>query len=247
MTRLSPDPVLSLVTGTLNRPESFKRLVDSVIRHTVTPFEMVVSDASAEPYGFPFPDNIRILPERPRLSCVAGYNKAFWECRGKWVIWLNDDAEVCEGYDTEAIRFMQESPRIGLGALHYAEAGGPFHVNSAWGAIYANFGIISRDLGNQVGWFDEDLEMYGCDNSLTLRVLLADRGVADIPAARVLHHSVQDATRAGNQKNRMRDTYILQEKYLPLKRQWQSAFRRHYIDSGVAAWSHGVPGQAVHA
>jgi GT2 family glycosyltransferase len=230
MTRPSPERlVLSLVTGTVDRKDSFARLVDSVIRHTAVPWEMVVSDASSKPYGLELPGNVRVLEERPRTTCVKGYNRAFRAAAGQWVIWLNDDAEVCSGYDEAAIAFMEAHPEIGLGALHYSECGGPFHVNSAWGTIYANFGIISKELGDQVGWFDDRLQMYGCDNSLSLRVLLADRGVADIEGARILHHSVKDQTRADNQRHRMRDTEVLQETYLPFKRQWMLAFNRHRV------------------
>lgn len=233
-------PVLSLVTGTVNRPQSFERLLASIVAHTSVEWELVVADASDAPlvcgHG-----RVRVLPERPRLGCVKGYNRAFSVTRGDWVIWLNDDAEVLPGYDMAAIGFMEQWPRIGLGALHYSECGGPFHVNSAWGCTYANFGIIRRSLGEHVGWFDEDLVMYGNDNSLAIRVLMADYGIGDIPEARVLHHSVKDATREGNQRTRERDSIILHQKYMPYRQQWVAAFRQHMALSETIPWSHGLP------
>jgi GT2 family glycosyltransferase len=163
------------------------------------------------------------------------------------VIWLNDDAEVCEGYDVAAIDFMRAHPGIGLGALHYSESGGEFHVNSAWGCIYANFGIFRREVGEKVHYFDEEIAMYGADNSIALRLLMSGYGVADIPAARVIHHSEKDSIRAQNQQGRRMDAKVLQDKYMPYRRYWTQNFRKNYIFSGHVPWSHGVEPQKVTA
>lgn len=213
-------------------------MVESIQRNTDVQWELVVSDASDTPMDMAIPD-VTWIPERPRLGCTKGFNRAFREARGEFALWLNDDCEVTRGYDTAAIAFMQAHPQIGLGALHYSENGGPFHVNSAWGCVYANFGIIRRELGNQIGWFDESLEMYGCDNSLTFRVLLADRGVSDIPDARVLHHSVQDHERRMNQANRARDNRTLTATYMPQRRYWLARYRKHAVETGTVPWVNG--------
>jgi GT2 family glycosyltransferase len=238
--------VLSLVTGKVGRDAEFQRLVDSIIRHTTVEWELVVSDASPAPYVSALP-NIRVFHENPRQTHSIGYNKAFRASIGKWCLWLNDDAEVCHDYDTEAITFMERHPHIGLGALHYSECGGPFHVNSAWSTIYANFGILPRWLGDRVGFFDEGVSMYGSDNSLALRILLADFGVADIPKARIIHHSTKDQTRIDNQATRARDNKYMQSAYMPVKRHWVAAYRKHYVPSGVVPWSHGIQPELVTA
>lgn len=237
-------PILSLVTGTRNRERSFRRLLRSIVAHTPVPFELVVSDASDEPIDqSDLPMNVRILPERPRLGCTRGYNRAFREARGQWVLWLNDDVEVCEGYATTAIDFMEAHPEIGLGALYYTDTGNgtPLHVNSAWGCLYANFGIIRRELGNQLGWFDDEILMYGNDNSLTLRVLLAGYGVAAIPNTKVIHHYERDAERQKNENRtqRMRDNEVLQRKYMPLQKEWTVTYERYRM-ADSDAWPHGV-------
>lgn len=237
-------PLLSLVTGKVERDGPFQRLVASIVQNTTMPWELVVADASETPYVPDLP-NIRVLHEKPRLTHSKGYNRAFRECLGEFVLWINDDAEVCKSYDTEAVHFMESNPGIGLGALHYSENGGPFHVNEAWQTIYANFGIFRKSLGERVGYFDEEIEMYGADNSLAFKILLQDCGIADIPTARIIHHSEKDTIRQDNQKNRQRDNKRLTEKYMPLKRHWLFAFRKHRVDSGVPAWSHGVQPEVV--
>lgn len=239
-------PILSLVTGTLSRPESFRRLVESIRLHTKVSWELVVSDASDPSYAEEV-ENLVILPERPRLGHSAGYNKAFAAASGEFVIWLNDDCTVVPDYDTEAIAFMEAHPAVGLGCLHYSENSGPFHWNSAWNVGYGNFAIIRKEIGDKVGWFDTDLQMYGSDNSLAIKLLLADYGVADIPKARILHHSVNDQVRRDNQQYKLRDNRILTEKYMPSHRVWAATFRKHYVPSGHAPWSHGVAPELVRA
>jgi GT2 family glycosyltransferase len=211
--------------------------VDSIERHTPMDYEIVVSDASDVPLetqevatDATWP-KIRILPERPRLGCTKGYNRAFSAAGGRWVIWLNDDCEVMPGYAETAINFMQSHPEIGLGALYYADAGTGegFHINRCmFGMIYANFGIISRKFGNAIGWFDEDIVMYGNDNSLAYRVLMAGAGIAAIPDARIFHHSTRDAHRIENNNEAFRHQQadLLRAKYEPHLAQMREVYER---------------------
>ena len=214
------------MTGTLNRRDSLQRLVKSIQAHTPMSWELVIADASDVPIENVFKtSNITIIPERPRQGFVKGYNRAFQYSTGKWVLFLNDDAEVKPGYAEAAVSFMESHPEIGLGALYYAEGKLPYRTWSCYGMLYANFGIISRELGNEVGWFDEDLTMYGSDNSLAFRVLLAGKGIASIPGARVWHHVELDAWKKDNQQYRLRDASKLHEKYFPKLEQMRGIYR----------------------
>lgn len=221
---------LSIVTGTRNREHSFNRLLHSVLRHTDVPFELIASDASDTPIDQSgFPDNVIIIPERPRKGCTAGYNVAFRSAIGKWVLWLNDDCEVLPGFASTAIDYMQRNEFVGLGAFAYSDPNHVgFKINQCFfGMDYANFGIISRELGNEVGWFDEEIVMYGNDNSLAYRVLMHGKCIGRILDARVAHHSEKDSHRIENndhafrtaQGNRLRAKY---EPYLERMRAVQS-------------------------
>ncbi len=233
--------MISLVTGTLNRPQGFKALLDSIIANTSMDWELVVGDATnPRSYTLDVPKNVTVLHENPRRGHCKGYNECFRACEGDWIIWLNDDAEVCPNYDIEAVKFMVAHPSIGLGALHYSENGGPFHVNSAWEVVYANFGIFRKSVGEQIGYFDEGMAMYGGDNSLALRMLLHDYGIADIPNAKILHNPINDQTRRENQELRNRDNKVLQDSYMSLRRYWQATYRKHAVLNGLDPWPHGV-------
>jgi GT2 family glycosyltransferase len=225
---------LSLVTGARNRPDSLQRLVDSIEANTGVDWELIIADASdCVPYGLMLsaktsPTRLTWIHESPRRGCSRGYNQAFAKAEGDWVIWLNDDCEVMPGYAEKAIAFMEAHPQIGLGALPYSNKGGPFMVNSNSfdGLVYANFGIIRRELGNQIGWFDEIVNMYGCDNSIGFRVLLAGYGIAEVPGQFILHHEHPDEQRAENLKGQHQDAEKLKAKYEPLLPQMRATYER---------------------
>ena len=229
--------ILSIVTGTLNRPHDFGRLMRSILAHTSVNYEVIVADASDDPlYTDDLPDNVIVIPERPRLGHTRGYNAAFRQARGTWVIWLNDDVEVLPGYADAAIRFMETHSGIGLGALYYREGFRDFLVHSYFGMLYANFGILNREFGNQIRWFDEDLPMYGTDNALAFKVLLAGKGIAAIPHARIIHYATQDIHRMEHNEwmQRVRDAETLMAKYGPRMKEMRAVYAKMSIDASDA-------------
>ncbi len=210
------EPLLTIVTGTLDRPKILKECVESIIEHTDIPYELIIADAGSQPITTQYPPHIKLLREWPREGHAKGYNKAFKAATGKWVCWLNDDARCTPGWATNAVRFMEARPWCGLGALYYSDHGGGFHVNTYYEMLYANFGILSREFGNEVGWFDECVRMYGADNSLAFKTMLAGRMVCAIPDARLLHLPVNDPQRKENVAGQPADAKALMDKYGPL-------------------------------
>lgn len=220
---------LSLVTGTRNRPESLQRLVNSIEANTVVEWELIIADASDGPSSLAFLQlpKLKWIVERPPIGVARGYNQAFKKARGEFVMFLNDDCEVLPGYAETAIRFMEEHPMIGLGALYYREGDKDFHVNSYYQMVYANFGIIRRELGEQIRWFDESIPMYGCDNALAFKVLLAGFGIDGIPGATLIHHAIDDQMRRDNneEQKRIREADMLRERYASLVPALQAIYR----------------------
>jgi len=210
-------PELSIVLGHLDRPEAFYRLFDSVRAYTQgISWEMVVSEASYNRFIDPNKlsgENVTIIKESPRLGHCKGYNEAFRTCRGRWVAWLNDDCEVSPNWASEAIGFMERNPWVGMGALYYCINYEPFYINDYWGMPYSNFGIIDRIYGDSLGWFDECVEMYGADNSLSFKVYLSGKAVRGIPASKIIHRPFMDEHRLVNESKQPRDCEILGNKY----------------------------------
>lgn len=207
---------LSIVIGLLDRPEAFYRLFDSIKAYTGVTWELIISDASTNApirkdilSGY----NVTIIEEKPRIGHCRGFNRAFKAARGRYVVWLNDDAEVTPNWAAEAISFMDRNPWVGMGALYYCINYEPYYINEYWGMPYANFGIINREFGNSLDWFDECVEMYGADNSLSFKVYLAGKVVRGIPTSRIIHKPFMDDHRLRNEETQPRDCRILGNKY----------------------------------
>ena len=208
------DPVLSIVVGTVDRPAHIAKCIESVVQHTTVPWELIVTDASREPLVLEKPDErIRVIREAPRLGHAKGYNRAFREARGKWVCWLNDDAEATPGWASSAVQFMESAPWCGLGCFYHSENGCCYHLNEYQGFIYANFGILSKEFGDELCWFDECVNMYGADNSITFKTLLSGRGVSGIPGGKLMHRPIWDAVREQNVAGQIEDARKLMDKY----------------------------------
>lgn len=209
-------PLLSIVTGTVDRPHRLRVMLESIEMHTFVPYEVIVADASQDPLT-PYADHISVITERPRIGHAAAYNRAFGYARGKWVVWLNDDVQVLPNWDTAAVGFMEGHPWCGLGALYYSENGMPFKISNWLGMIYANFGILERSFGDSIGWFDSPLVYcYGADNSIAWKTLLAGKGIAGIPGSRVIHSPVTDSAKERNLERQAVDAKRLLDHYRPL-------------------------------
>lgn len=240
-------PLLSLVTGTYNRPASLKRLIYSIIENSAVDWELLIADADGKAFPWHQPSRgIWVIPDGDGvgpfhtptpMGHTKGYNRCFQLARGQWVIWLNDDAEVEPGYDTNAIHFMEVHRSIGLGCLYYREQRingfTPYHINRFRDMLYANFGILSKQWGDKIGWFDEAFPMYGADNSIAFRTLLAGKGIAGISNARVVHHSEQDELRESNQHMRQIASTLFQTKYGAHMHEMQRTFKKLVLEGDV--------------
>lgn len=232
-----PTPKLSIVSGTRGRPDGYARLIRS-IRETVgdIPYEIVIGCANDDvdpdhSYAQPSHDII-VCYQRPRMGMIRGYNNSFSRCSGEFVVWLNDDVECLPGWAHASIKYMEENPKVGIGAIYFLDrlvkhpddrpgtviaAQTPidrsttgwatqFCLQTLYGLPYANFGILRRSLGEEIGWFPTDIgNMLGCDNAISWTILEKGLGVGAITDARVVHHRTRDGIRAENSQSRFED------------------------------------------
>lgn len=228
---MAQPPLLSIVTGTRHREASFERMLRSVIDNTDVPWELLVAQVSYEPYAcqrVQLTDRVRFFEEKPALGPAKGYNRLFRRARGEWVAWLNDDAVVEPGWASWAISYMRERPQVGIGAMYFAIRGSEgnvgYHTQSWLGLPYANFGVIRRELGDQVGWFDDDVIFYGNDNSLAFKVYLSGKSIHGLPGSKVVHYLCEDPQRKVNLKHHRVDNDRLYARYNPRLAEMRRAF-----------------------
>ena len=225
---MSTEPLLSIVVGTRNRPAIYERFRHSVVTTATVPTVLVVGDAS-HPYRYAVGGHsglveTRVLHESPPLGMLRGYNRCFRECRGEWVVWFNEDCQLLPGWDKAAIDYMTAHPEVGLGAVYFKDR----HENGTYEdkfrvyeyprfVPHANFGVLRREFGNEIGWFDERLGWgYGSDSALGLTVIERGKAVARIPGCKCIHHRAWDAEMSANHEAfRMNDLAKFKELWKP--------------------------------
>lgn len=235
---------LTLVTGTRNRPEAFERFLESALRFTKPPFEILVADASDEPLQIEKNGGrVRVLREDPPLGFARGYNRLFAEATGEVVVVLNDDLELLPGWASAVARPFRRSRRLGLLALLNQEPGVDYAFLLRYDDLpLANFAAIRRRVGEAVGWYDESVPFYGPDTDLTLKVYDSTWRVQPLLQPVLFHHKPADAERAARAELLPHADEFLWNKWrarLPaLRRRWRAQMASAY-DEMSRAWHPG--------
>ena len=225
---------LSIVIPTCDRAELLAGCLGAARNATQASCEIVVVDgASADGTAAVLDrareimgERLQVIPEPQREGFVRAANKGFRAARGRYLMWLNDDARPLPGSLDRAIEQLAFSPRtVGMVALfHPAHAanniafeaqhrGRPFHLLHVRGTLYANFGLASRALFERLGYFDERYFLYGADPDFSLKVWQAGLSVVPAFGALIDHDEVQDQRRESDSNRSAQDNAKLFEKW----------------------------------
>jgi GT2 family glycosyltransferase len=167
-----------------------------------------------------------VIREPHREGFVKAANKGFRAARGRYLMWLNDDARPLPGSLDRAIEQLEFSPRtVGMVALfHPAQTtrniayeaqhkGRPFRLLHVRGTLYANFGMASRSLFERLGYFDERYYLNGADPDFSLKVWHAGLSVVPAFGALIDHDELQDDRRDADRDRGAIDNASLFEKW----------------------------------
>lgn len=256
------EPILSVVFGTLNRKEFLTRALLSIPNACDDlSFEIVVVDGSpdndtrdlllaAKFNGYP----IRIIAERTRRGAVAAFNRGFREASGEFVASFNDDAEYVGAPLFSAVQSLRADPNIGQIAIPFLthkvtraseitttrpERILPEVANvklPVLGTVpYANFSVIRRTLGDELGWWG-DYYQYAGDTHLSAGVWARGFAVVPLPhtAGYIIHYEAQDDTRVPNVETKHFDA-VWRGADSPILKRHASAYKTalQYVPKGL--------------
>ena len=225
---------LSIVIPTTNRAVSLASCLVATRNAVSVPYEVIVVDgASSDGTGgvlesarAAMGDRLLVIREPKREGFVKAANKGFRAARGKYLMWLNDDARPLPGSLDRAIEQLRYAPpTVGMVALFHPahttkniafearHRGRAFHVMHVRGTLYANFGIASRAVFQRLGYFDERYFLNGADPDFSLKVW--DSGLTIVPAfgALVDHDELEDERREVDRDRAAADNAKLFEKW----------------------------------
>jgi glycosyltransferase involved in cell wall biosynthesis len=90
-----PDPEVSIVIPTRDRPQLLVRAVTSALAQTMPDVEvLVVDDGSAEPVRLDHDGRVRVLRQEQRRGPCTARNLAMAAASGRWITFLDDDDEL---------------------------------------------------------------------------------------------------------------------------------------------------------
>ena len=170
-------PIASLVIPVYNQVHYTKQCVESILRRTENPYELVVVDnASSDGTKEWLPTlNARVISNASNLGCAKAWNQGVLACRADVIGILNNDIVVAPGWLSGLLGFMERahhgivSPAAREGRLDYdletyaaefvrkcAQATRP--------AVYGACMLIHRRVFDRIGLFDEGFSYGGCED-----------------------------------------------------------------------------------
>lgn len=206
-------PLASIIVPTHNRPQHLAECLDSIASTVNLPHEVICVPVADDEATLALLEarpeaNLRIVEQEERQGFVQAANLGFRSARGEWALQLNDDCILMPHAIANAIRFMTapaHDGRIGQAAFFHSTPmarnvhqqidveGVRYVVAHVRGLCFANFGLVRRSLGEQLGWYDERYTMYGADPDFSLKVWHeAKLEVAPCPGALVRHALLED-------------------------------------------------------
>lgn len=213
-------PLLSIVTGTRNRPKLIADMVSSILENTEHSFEILIGDCSDGALFTCEDPRVRVIPEPVPLGFGRGYNKLFKQARGDFVCYLNDDLVVLPGWSTAIFDVFERHPEVDMACIPVIEPDEPApFLLLFWQIPVAQFGVLRREAGEALGWFDERYRFYAPDVDLSMRVIDSGRRLAPVFGRVVRHFRIEDSQRDENEMNLKPDNKLLFKSWK--KRRWK--------------------------
>ena len=197
--------------------ESVRRTNPGATDHEVIVVDNASDDGSADAVRRGFPE-VRVITRNRRHGISANLNLLLREARGRFFLFLNEDAELTDGAPAALLEALREDSRAGAAGAMLLDPSGR-ETACAWrlpglGVAAASALYLHRWLANQsgggrtrdVGWcrsaalmirhqaadeiggFDSGYFFYGEDADFQRRLHDAGWHILHVPGARVIHH-----------------------------------------------------------
>lgn len=173
-------------------------------------------------------NDVRSIFEPVREGAVRAFNKGFRAATGRYVMWLNDDSYPLPGSIEAAVEMIERPDLLDIGIVAFYHNwhsernvldrvcfdSKTFELCHVRGRPYANFGLLRRELLEQIGYADERFYFFGFDPDLSLKVQL-DMGLKVIGCRRALivHEEHHDDRKSDDLKRGEEDNRKLFEKW----------------------------------
>ena len=107
----------SIIILTRNNLEYTKMCLESIRRYTPEPHEIIVVDNGSTDGTIEYleaQEDVKLIKNGLNLGFALGNNLGLREARGEYIVILNNDTVVTEGWLTKLINSAQSNPQVGI-------------------------------------------------------------------------------------------------------------------------------------
>src|SRR5262249_32024405 len=191
-------PQVSIVISTKNRPESLERTLASVRRQTCrSDLEIVVVDDGSSPAVGELGPDVRLFRNAESLGISGARNLGWREARGRYAVYLDDDAEFAtDDALARALDRARSLARCGVVAFRQLRPDGSTHymqpavsdVACLTNRFYGYGFLFERALLSELKGFRDPFAYYLEEIEISLRVLNRGYRIVYEPGITVVHH-----------------------------------------------------------
>jgi GT2 family glycosyltransferase len=201
---------LSVVIINYNTADIIGRCLEAVQRQENVAFEIIIADNASQDNSLQvirekFP-KVTLLANNENLGFGKANNRAVSRCAGKYLYFLNPDAEVQPGVFQTMVDFMESNPEVGLAgtrivypdgrpqhSVHLRYPGEKYSKTTfsglkgevAW--VKGASMIVRKSVFQEVGGFDERFFLYSEETDLCLAIRKSGWSIGYIHEATLVH------------------------------------------------------------
>lgn len=165
-------PLLSVVVLAMNRPRLLRYCLESVLRFTRVPFELIVWDNGSDrpevgaylnELANRHPGIVRVFRSEENLGCGIGRARAMKLASGDYLCTLDSDMNVTPGWDTALLRAIEADDGIGAVGAKIINPNNKVYSNGGLcRELGAGFSIM-ENIDKGIGLCDPYTPAHDCD------------------------------------------------------------------------------------
>ena len=255
------NPEVSIIIPVYNQIHYTYLCLASILEHTKdVSYEILIADdvsSDATEHLGEFVSNITVCRNETNQGFLRNCNNAAKSARGRYVMFLNNDTQVTEGWLSSLVNLIKSDPSIGMVGSKLVYPDG--RLQEAGGIIWSdgsgwNYGrldnpdkaeynyvkdvdyisgaaiLLSNELWKQIGGFDERYAPAYCEDSdLAFEVRKAGYRVVYQPLSKVIHF---EGVSNGTDVNGGGLKRYQVENSEKLKEKWKEEFKNQCVNTG---------------
>lgn len=255
------NPEVSIIIPVYNQIHYTYLCLASILEHTKdVSYEILIADdvsSDATEHLGEFVSNITVCRNETNQGFLRNCNNAVKSARGRYVMFLNNDTQVTEGWLNSLVNLIKSDPSIGMVGSKLVYPDG--RLQEAGGIIWSdgsgwNYGrldnpdkaeynyvkdvdyisgaaiLLSNELWKQIGGFDERYAPAYCEDSdLAFEVRKAGYRVVYQPLSKVIHF---EGVSNGTDVNGGGLKRYQVENSEKLKEKWKEEFKNQCVNTG---------------